>query len=98
MLGISFGEIFLVCIMFIIFIPPKDIPNTINEVWKFLQKAREVAEDIKKPIEDTVKNIETDLDDNISVYIKEVDSIMEELNDVNKHDQKLQNGEDFEDK
>lgn len=76
MFNLSFGEIFLILILAVLFIKPKDIPSIIHNIKKafnkFLSIKSEFLDEIQE-INDDIKEIEEDLLSNGKIQKEEME-------------------------
>ncbi len=68
MFDIGWQELFILAVLAIIVIGPKDLPGAIRTISKWIRKARSMARDLQEGLDDVVR--EADLDD----LKKELDS------------------------
>ncbi len=68
MFDIGWQELFILAVLAIIVIGPKDLPGAIRTIAKWIRKARSMARDLQEGLDDVVR--EADLDD----LKKELDS------------------------
>ena len=61
MFDIGWQELFIIAVLAIIVVGPKDLPGALRTVTKWLRKARSVAREFQSGIDDMVR--ESDLDD-----------------------------------
>jgi sec-independent protein translocase protein TatB len=61
MFDIGWQELFIIAVLAIIIVGPKDLPGALRTVTKWLRKARSVAREFQSGIDDMVR--ESDLDD-----------------------------------
>jgi sec-independent protein translocase protein TatB len=61
MLDLSWGEIVLIGAVAVIFIGPKELPNAVRTMGKFMGKARTMAREFQNNVDDMIR--EADLDE-----------------------------------
>lgn len=58
MLGLSWAEIFVIVIIAVIFIGPKDLPEVLRGVGKFFAKIKEYSNELKTAFDSAIEDTE----------------------------------------